>query len=366
MIRHLMLKKYRSFESYTLQDLARVNLLVGRNNSGKTSILEAVHLLASQGDPNVFVQSTQRRGEVPVKTGTDGSADLRHREFHDVSQQFFGRRFEVGAEFSVSSEDGLGHVSATIMSVPEGESEDLFEADANDLQTFVLRLAGSNHKHLDLPLNADGSLILSRRVLLRAASRAPTETRPIRFLTTESFGFGHLAEMWDNVQQAGGEFEVIDAMRILENDLESIHFLAAPRRYGWASSGILLGFEPGTPRVPLGSHGEGSRRLLAISLSLTQLTNGFLLVDEIDTGLHWTVMEDMWRLVVETARKSRIQVFATTHSYDCVRGLASLLASRPDLAEEVSIQKVERSLSQAVAFDADNIKVAAEQSIELR
>ncbi|WP_420441938.1 AAA family ATPase [Candidatus Palauibacter sp.] len=92
MIRQLILKKYRSFESYTIRDLARVNLLVGRNNSGKTSILEAVHLLASQGDPNVLVQSTRRRGEVPVKTGADGSADLRHQELHDVSQQFLGRR----------------------------------------------------------------------------------------------------------------------------------------------------------------------------------------------------------------------------------------------------------------------------------
>ena len=366
MIRQLILKKYRSFESYTIRDLARVNLLVGRNNSGKTSILEAVHLLASQGDPNILVQSTRRRGEVPVKTGADGSADLRHRELHDVSQQFLGRRLQVGAEFFVSSEDGLGHVSATIRSADESEPKDLFEADTDDIQTFVLRLAGSNQEHFDLPVNADGSLILSRHVLLRAASRVPAETRPIRFLTTESFEFGHLAEMWDNVQQAGRESEVIDALRILENDLESIHFLAAPRRQGWASSGILLGFKPGTPRVPLGSHGEGSRRLLAISLSLTQLTNGFLLVDEIDTGLHWTVMEDMWRLVVETARKSRTQIFATTHSYDCVRGLASLLASRSDLAEEVSIQKIERSLPRAVAFDAENIKVAAEQSIELR
>ena len=77
-------------------------------------------------------------------------------------------------------------------------------------------------------------------------------------------------------------------------------------------------------------------------------------------------MEDMWRLVVETARESSIQVFATTHSYDCVMGLASLLESQPGLSEEVSIQKIERSLPQAVAFDADDIRVAARQNLELR
>ena len=56
------------------------------------------------------------------------------------------------------------------------------------------------------------------------------------------------------------------------------------------------------------------RRLLALSLSLIRTEQGILLVDEIDTGLHWTVMEEMWRLVVETARRSSVQVFATTHS----------------------------------------------------
>ncbi len=366
MIRQLLLKTYRSFESYAIRDLTRVNLLVGRNNSGKTSILESVHLLASQGDPTVLVQSTRRRGEIPAKIGTDRSDGLRRHELHDVSQQFFGRRLQVGAEFRISSKDRLGHVSAMIRPAEESDSKDLLEVDTDDLQTLVLRLGGSNRDPIDIPVNADGSLTLTRRVLLRAASRAPQETQLVRFLSTESAGLGSLAEMWDDVQRAGRESEVIDALRILETDLGSIHFLAAPRRYGEASSGILLGFEPGTPRVPLGSHGDGSRRLLAISLSLTQLTNGFLLVDEIDTGLHWTVMEDMWRLVVETTRKSRTQIFATTHSYDCVRGLASLLASRPDLAEEVSIQKIERSLARAVAFDADRIRAAVKHGIELR
>ena len=108
------------------------------------------------------------------------------------------------------------------------------------------------------------------------------------------------------------------------------------------------------------------RRLLALSLSLIRTEQGILLVDEIDTGLHWTVMEEMWRLVVETARRSSVQVFATTHSYDCIRGLASLVESRPDLAGDVSIQKIERSLKEAVRFDAKDIRAAVEQNVELR
>ena len=77
-------------------------------------------------------------------------------------------------------------------------------------------------------------------------------------------------------------------------------------------------------------------------------------------------MEDMWKLVVKTARESSIQVFATTHSYDCIRGLASLIESEPDLAPDISIQKIETSLEKAVSLDAEKIQVAISQDIEVR
>ena len=108
------------------------------------------------------------------------------------------------------------------------------------------------------------------------------------------------------------------------------------------------------------------RRLLALSLSLVGADQGFLLVDEIDTGLHWSIMEDMWTLVVEAALTSSIQVFSTTHSLDCINGLAALLRKRPDLADAVSIQKVERRLDRSVSLGAVDIVTANDLSIELR
>lgn len=225
MLRNLKLEKYRSFDSYELSNLSRVNLLVGKNDCGKTSILEAIHFLVSRGDPEVLARSAERRGE---------GADV-----------------------------------------------------------------------------------------------APRSAAP-------------------SLAEAGSR----------------------PRRTGpsIARAGVLLGFG-GTGRrgrVLLGSHGDGMHRLLALSLALIQAADGVLLIDEIDTGLHWTVMDDMWRLVVETARKSSVQVFATTHSYDCIRGLSSLVESRSDLAGEVSIHKVERSLRKAVDLDAEDVQVAVEQNIEVR
>ena len=76
MINTLKLENYRGFEKYELHGLSRVNLLVGPNNCGKTSVLEAVQLLVSQGDPGVLVESAQRRSESFTWEGPSGDATL--------------------------------------------------------------------------------------------------------------------------------------------------------------------------------------------------------------------------------------------------------------------------------------------------
>jgi len=106
--------------------------------------------------------------------------------------------------------------------------------------------------------------------------------------------------------------------------------------------------------------------MLAIALALIQARGGLLLIDEIDTGLHYSVMGDMWRLVVEAAQRSDVQVFATTHSLDCLRGLAWLCDNNPKLAENVSVQKIEPKLNESVAFSAGELIVAVDQEIEVR
>ncbi len=66
------------------------------------------------------------------------------------------------------------------------------------------------------------------------------------------------------------------------------------------------------------------------------------------------------------AVKSNVQIFASTHSLDCVRGLAWLCENEIELRNEVSLQKIDVNLDEAVALDADKIVIAAEQGIEVR
>lgn len=103
-----------------------------------------------------------------------------------------------------------------------------------------------------------------------------------------------------------------------------------------------------------------------MALGLATTKGGVLLIDEVDTGLHYSVLGDVWLLIVEAAKRYNIQVFLTTHSLDCIRALGWLCEEREDLASEVSIQKIERALKKSVAFDGEQIQIAVEQDIEVR
>ena len=89
-----------------------------------------------------------------------------------------------------------------------------------------------------------------------------------------------------------------------------------------------------------------------------------MLVDEIDTGLHYTVMSQMWKLIFNAAREFDVQVFATTHSYDCIYSLAQICSGSPH--DHVTVQRIDPGKTKATPYDEDELTVAASREIEVR
>ena len=131
-------------------------------------------------------------------------------------------------------------------------------------------------------------------------------------------------------------------------------------------SGFFVRLKDTKKRVPIGSMGDGIWRMLGLSLALVSAKDGVLLVDEIDTGLHYTALEDMWKLIWETSKKLNVQVFATTHNSDCWKALEAL-TSREDVAEgDISIQRIEKDAPRSVAYNKQEIATAVARETEVR
>jgi ABC-type transport system involved in cytochrome c biogenesis ATPase subunit len=361
-----------AFASTGFADCRGVNLLVGKNNCGKTSLLEAVHLLATQGEPAVLQRIALRRGEV-VFLNPEQDELQRHRNvFADVTHFFHGHDFGPGSRFSLCSDGAPGRLDVDVAQAEsEFDGQTRFFEGAEDIPVFSLRIRSqrspSGRDLLTVPVAETGALAIEAFYRFRRPAN-PAEGLPggVHFLNVESLNSDTLGAAWDKVLAEKREQEVAQAMQILEPALEDIVFQTGNQTTRFSAPGnVLIGLKGASRRVPLGSLGDGMRRLLALSLALIRCERGILLIDEIDTGLHYSVMGDMWRLVIEAARND-IQVFATTHSLDCLRGLSWLCETHPELAREVSVQKIEPALDESVALDAEQIQVACEQEIEVR
>jgi AAA15 family ATPase/GTPase len=132
------------------------------------------------------------------------------------------------------------------------------------------------------------------------------------------------------------------------------------------SDGAKIRLRGAKSPVPLGSLGEGVSRILTLALHLALTPGGFLLIDEIENGLHWSVMPKVLRFLIEAATANQTQVFAATHSKDWLEGLAKLHSKDPELAAHVAVHRLEEGEPAAIRFDAGRIAEYVEMEMEAR
>ena len=128
----------------------------------------------------------------------------------------------------------------------------------------------------------------------------------------------------------------------------------------------------GTPTpVPLNSMGDGMLRVLQLTLKLLGAKGGFLLIDEFENGLHYSVQEKVWQLVFELAEQLNVQVFATTHSWDCIESFTKVAVARTETDGVLfrlgrSVRTSDQGRVIATVFDEAALQNITQQDVEVR
>ncbi len=364
MLHNLRIQKYRLFEDFEISSLAKVNLIVGTNNSGKSSLLEAIHLLTSDDVRSSLIHLLHERGEyIPriinrYKTDTRGG--------YQVSHIFNGHSLEYGQAIIISSKNDQ-KISLKISLHEEDTTQlSLFDEDGSEIGELEHRLV-FEHSKFTSPKKKESSLLLDVDGLI-PDHRMYTRNTPIpseisKLITTNHLGYDELAVLWDGITLTEKEDKIVDALQILEPKVKRLSFTSRQT----SNSGVLLKLDDKDEPIPLGSMGDGMRRILAIIASLVNVGSGTLLVDEIDTGLYYATLKDMWRLIFQTASKQDVQVFATTHSWDCVKAFQEALVEfeNPDFGRLIRIERIDEQIGE-VPYSVDELSIAVEQDIEVR
>ena len=383
MLESLKIEGFRGFQNFEMANLGRINLLVGKNNSGKTSILEAIQFLYAQNNIDIFLETISYRGEF---AWLENKLAGRTKVF-EICHLFPGHEIIPSKEIIIigSRESHQESVTISVKSIPiqlslfSDKNDDLNNDnifDDEEWNKLLLSIRWSqSQKPIELELLANGTL--ARDSIRRMASLSRISHKigidnkiELRFLTPFSLTSSDMTALFDNIVLSPLEDLIIESLKIIEPKIERIASIGSGK-YSTANNlgvrgGFLIKIKNHDQPIPIGSLGDGFWRMLGLVLAMVNLENGILLVDEIDSGLHFTVMTDMWKVVWETAKKLNIQVFATTHSRDCWQSLAELITEEKITDNEITIQRIDKEKSQSVIFDPEEIVIAATSNLEVR
>lgn len=377
MLKSLRVENFRGFEELAVDELSRVNLIVGKNNVGKTALLEAVHLLTAVGDVAALRRVNEYRGLfVPVqrvrrKRGDSLMPTLVHGS--DWRKQV---RVEGNTSEGRAAQSGFTHRFQLELFQPTPDDEpqqQSFECQLEETEEVAAEVELPRVFGVDMSWERPGRVSVRARLIdaerdlsypMRNVSRrgdggAWTEPESILLPTMRLRGTDEV-DRYSSLAKRGRKDELITGLQIVDDKIENVELLQ-------------VGDEPvmhvgrGTRQLmPIGLLGEGAQRLTSLVLAMTEAAGGYLLVDEIDTGLHHSVLPRMWSLVIEVARRLNVQVFATTHSYDCE--VAAHESFKGEHADDLMVHRLERidGAAQSKSFGHEILGVALESGFEVR
>ena len=375
----LSIAGFRGLKDLALSPLGRVNLITGKNNTGKSSILEALRLHTQNAAPHVVSSILAFREESSRRANEEERSSDPESVFH-LSSLFHGfPQLSEPFEPIIISTSGKGHPMQLTMRVDWFEEE----PDSEGIPRLVPKrdpLFGETEATAALVTETEkGKQIRSLERFARVArmGRPPrfglSDAMRMPYVLISSYGvlvssYGGeesdtLGFLWDRIALTDPEKDVIEALRIIDPRISAVSMVAGEinsRR----RTAIVRADHISRP-VPLRSFGDGLNHLFSIVLSLVNARGGILLIDEFENGLHHTVQFDAWRMIFRLAHKLDVQVFATSHSWDAVSAFQEAAAEAPEAGVLLRLTRRGDDIIPTVVAE-DELAIATRASIEVR
>lgn len=376
----LTIKGFRGFRELAIPKLGRVTLIAGKNGVGKTTVLEAVSVFAARGRYSALADLLAGREEL-AHSLADPEERMSMVSELDWSALFYGRDpiAHDGVRIGAGGDGSSGSVALNTSPVEEDDEQHY------SLLDHLPESPPSHHGH-KFTVRAEGSEYILPLVLVRdewdqyfdagRQSRIRQEW-PSRF-TCNALGPGlltntEIAHYWSKIALTEEQDRAVEAVRlVLGNEVRDVAVVPNQSRHSARSSyrsrshRVIVSLADQRRPVPLRSLGDGAVRAFSAALGLVHSRGGFLLIDEVENGVHHSVQRNFWKMILRSAQRNNVQVFATTHSWDTARGFAEATAEN-DAHDGILVRldKYEDRF-RVVSYSEDRLTTAAEQGIEVR
>ncbi len=348
------IENFRGIRHLALKNIKQINLLVGKNNCGKSSVLDAIFLLSGFSNPLLNVRINQFR-------------DYDKLDEDDLVLNFYNMLPENHIHIHGSMMGGavrdlkivpLASESKHVLPKDNVSAQSLSNKEANISNGLAMNFSyvtGSGEKK-----NGSSAIVITNQDNVKIRSQKDYEETLSGVYINSKFAFSIAADYLTNIIQEKQEHVIVEILRQIDPKIKSISVL---------KSGVNV--DIGLSRlVPINMLGDGVRKMLAIITSLHACKDGVIFIDEIDNGLHFSSLSSLWKAIIKTSELLNVQVFATTHNIESLQSLNKVLgddcpASR-DKIMCYSLRHMDTDELKAYEYPYEKFNYVINQEIEIR
>lgn len=344
MFSKIEIDRFRGIRHASLEGFKQINLFFGKNNCGKSSLLESLFLVSGVSNPLLPVHINMMRGYSKVGLNDlkldfynlNANSPIHIKLENEETRSLDISLFEQGQDnISLTTED-----AGVLSNVEDARYGLQFDFNINDV-SFTAQL------WFDKTDATNATRLFAKDYVesLRCTYLSP------------KYDFNASIQGLKQILQNKDEHFVIEGLKIIEPHVRDFIF---------TDNEMLV--DIGMPkRIPVNMLGDGARKIVSLLTAIYDCRDGVLLVDEISNGFHYSVMCDLWKTLIGAALRNNTQLFVTTHDYDSIKGLRD--AAIEEFNEYVATFKLLKTQDDeltAYHYSLNSLDFSINQEIEVR
>lgn len=344
MFTKIEIERFRGIRHASIEGFKQINLFFGKNNCGKSSLLESLFLTSGLSNPLLPIRVNVMRGYSKARLNDlkldfynlDTSRPIHIRMENEEKRDLSISLFEQSQNnVSINADD-----NNILSNVQEGKYGLKFDFKVNDRHyESQIRFDSAN--------STEATSIVSDRY---AESLRCTYLSP-------KYDFSASIQGLKNILQNKDEHFIVEGLKIIEPRVTDFIF---------ADNEMLVDIGL-VKRIPVNMMGDGARKIVSLLTAVYDCKDGALLVDEISNGFHYSVMCSLWKVLINAAVRNNTQLFVTTHDNDSIKGLRdAALNEFDDIVAAFKLLKTSDDELKAYHYSLESLDYSINQEIEIR